>query len=154
MHNKMTTIQDKEVNYQIQLKNIEILKCSIEMPGNIQEINGLFNFNINIESKADANKNLIFVLVHITVVNDNKLVTLANLSVSCIYEINNFNELVKIDENGKMNIPQNLIETLNIISISTTRGVMFSSFKGTFLHNAILPIIDPKQLHTSQVGNL
>ena len=150
----MTTIQDKVVNYQMQLKNIEILKCSIEMPSNHQDIEGLFNFNINIESKADANKNLIFVLVHITVVNDNKSITLANLTVSCIYEIINFNDIVLFDEKGKMNIPQNLIETLNIISISTTRGVMFSSFKGTFLHNAILPIIDPKQLHTSQVSNV
>jgi hypothetical protein len=33
---------------------------------------------------------------------------------------------------------------LNRISISTTRGAMFSTFKGTFLHAAILPIVDPK----------
>jgi uncharacterized protein YbbC (DUF1343 family) len=34
---------------------------------------------------------------------------------------------------------------LNSISLSTTRGAMFSTFKGTFLHGAVLPIIDPKQ---------
>jgi hypothetical protein len=37
-------------------------------------------------------------------------------------------------------------ETLNSISISTTRGVMFSELKGTILHHAFLPIIDVKAL--------
>jgi hypothetical protein len=72
------------------------------------------------------------------------------LSVSCIFEIANFEDVIKLEADGKVNIPQSLIETFNIISISTTRGVMFSTFKGTFLHGAVLPIIDPKQF---QVGS-
>ncbi|MBL0073688.1 MAG: hypothetical protein IPP34_18540 [Bacteroidetes bacterium] len=68
------------------------------------------------------------------------------LSVSCIFEILNFEDVIKVEADGKVNIPPRLIETLNIISISTTRGVMFSTFKGT-LHGAVLPIIDPKQFH-------
>ena len=32
---------------------------------------------------------------------------------------------------------------LNSISLSTLRGAMFNHFKGTFLHEAILPVIDP-----------
>jgi hypothetical protein len=89
------------------------------------------------------------VIVHVEIKNDDHSVVLGSLSVSCIFEILNFEDVIKVEADGKVNIPQRLIETLNIISVSTTRGVMFSTFKGTFLHGAVLPIIDPKQF---QVG--
>ena len=44
------------------------------------------------------------------------------------------------------------ISTLNSISISTTRGMMFSAFRGTFLHNAILPLIDPAFKEEDKTG--
>jgi hypothetical protein len=69
----------------------------------------------------------------------------SSIDRSNIYEILNFVDVIKISTDGKLDIPQALIEVLNSISISTTRGVMFSTFKGTFLHNAVLPIIDPRQ---------
>ena len=108
----------------------------------------VFNFNINIEIRADRMNKLVFVIVHIDIKNDGHSEVLGALSVSCIFDIVNFEDVIKIEADGKVNIPQRLIETLNIISISTTRGVMFSTFKGTFLHSAILPIIDPQQLNT------
>lgn len=104
-----------------------------------------FNFKIQIESRADATKKLIFVIVNVEIRNDDQSLILGSLSVSCIFEIANFEELIKIKSDGKIEIPQPLIDILNSISISTVRGVMFSTFKGTFLHNAFLPIIDPKQ---------
>ena len=42
-----------------------------------------------------------------------------------------------------VDLPQEFITLLNSIALSTTRGVMFSQFRGTVLHNAILPIIAP-----------
>jgi hypothetical protein len=43
-----------------------------------------------------------------------------------------------------MYLPSGIIDLLNSVSVSTVRGMMFSAFKGTFLHNAVLPVIDPK----------
>ena len=48
-------------------------------------------------------------------------------------------------EDKKFNLSDSFILTINSVAISTTRGLMFSSFKGTFLHEAILPLIDPNQ---------
>jgi len=79
-----------------------------------------FNFNISIECKADASNKLVFAIVHIEIKNDDHSIVLGALSVSCIFEIVNFDEIIKIEENGKLDIPQRLIETLNMISISTT----------------------------------
>jgi preprotein translocase subunit SecB len=140
----MTKIENKDLNVEMRLKAIELLNGSLQLPNAPNDITA-FNFNIRIESKVDAPNKLVFVIVHIEIKNDDRSLLLGALSVSCIFEIANFDELIKIDENGKFDISHLLIETLNIISISTTRGVMFSTFKGTFLHGAVLPIIDPKQ---------
>lgn len=71
--------------------------------------------------------------------------TLGSIKVGVIFEIANFDDY--IDEmNKKLTLPDVIFLTFNSIGISTTRGVMFSQFKGTFLHNAFLPVIDPKQL--------
>lgn len=143
----MTKIENKEFNAEIQIKAIEQLNSSLRLPENPNAPLTNFNFNIGIESRADVENKIVFVIVNVEVKNDDHSVDLGMLSVSCIFEIGNFEEVIKI-ENGKVNIPEKLIETLNIISISTTRGVMFSTFKGTFLHGAVLPIIDPKQIRS------
>ncbi|MBA4259075.1 MAG: hypothetical protein C0446_07915 [Chitinophaga sp.] len=142
----MNTIEQKEVNIEMQIKAIELLNNSIILPPNAKNPITNFNFNLNIESKADVTKKLVFVIVNVEIKNDDQSLIIGTISVSCVYEIFNFEEAIKIEVDGRINMPPKLVETLNIISISTTRGVMFSTFKGTFLHNAFLPIIDPKML--------
>lgn len=146
----MAKIENKDLKVEMQIRAIEILNGSLQLPATPNAAITTFNFNISIESRADAPNKLVFVIVHVEIKNDDHSLVMGALSVSCIYEIVNFDEVIKIEENGKLDIPQRLIETLNIISISTTRGVMFSTFKGTFLHGAVLPIIDPKQF---QIGS-
>lgn len=142
----MNTIEQKEVNIEMQIKAIELLNNSIILPPNAKNPIINFNFNLNIESKVDATKKLVFVIVNVEIKNDDQSLIIGTISVSCVYEIFNFEEAIKIEVDGRINMPPKLVETLNIISISTTRGVMFSTFRGTFLHNAFLPIIDPKML--------
>jgi hypothetical protein len=146
----MAKIEKKDLNVEMQIRAIELLNESLQFPATPNTPVATFNFNISIESKADAPNKLVFVIVHVEIKNDDYSLVLGALSVSCIFEIVNFEEVIKIEDNGKLDIPQSLIETLNIISISTTRGVMFSTFKGTFLHGAVLPIIDSKQF---QIGS-
>lgn len=144
----MTKIENNDFNVEMQLKAIEILNSSMNLPAHTNTPAANFNFNISIESRTDSSKKLVFVIVHVEIKNDNLSVVLGSISASCIYEIVNFDEVIKTEADGRVNIPEKLIETLNIISLSTTRGVMFSYFKGTFLHGAVLPIIDPKQFQT------
>lgn len=146
----MAKIEDKEFNVELQIRTIELLNSSIKLPANSNKPITNFNFNIGIESRIDAQNKLIFVIVHVEIKNDDQSIILGNLSVSCIFEIANFVDVIKVKTNGKVDIPQKLIEMLNSISISTTRGVMFSTFRGTFLHSAVLPIIDPKQFQVGQ----
>lgn len=144
----MSQIKHTDFTADIQLKAIELLSGSINLPSvpNLALTN--FTFNINLESKADGTNELVFVIVSVQIKNEDQTHVLGSLAISCVYNIVNFDEIIKVEPTGKLDIPQPLIEILNSISISTVRGVMFSTFKGTFLHNAFLPIIDPKSFQT------
>ncbi|MCU0349645.1 MAG: hypothetical protein MUF43_02280 [Flavobacterium sp.] len=145
----MAKVKDQEFNVEMQIRAIELLKESFNVPAVSNIAITTINLNIRIESKADAANKLVFVIVHVEIGNEDHSIVLGEISVSCIFEIINFDEVIRIEENGKFDIPPRLIETLNVVSISTTRGVMFSTFKGTFLHGAVLPILDPKQFTTN-----
>lgn len=142
----MTKIEHRELKVEINLKGIEILNSSFQLPtipvANIKQ----YLYNINFESRVDVDKNLVFLVVGIEIKSEEQTFILGTLAVSCIFEILNFKDVVINNEDGQIIIPDKLLETMNIISLSTTRGIMFMTFKGTFLHNALLPIIDPKQI--------
>ncbi len=144
MH-KMAEIKKTDFMTEIQIRAIELLNGSLNLPANPNTPVNNLNFSISIESRADSVNKLVFVIVHVEIKNDDLSAVFGTLSVSCIFEIVNFKDVIKIEADGKVNIPEQLTETLNSISISTTRGVMFSTFKGTFLHGAVLPVINPKQ---------
>ena len=140
----MSKIENKDFTVDLQLKSIELLKGSISLPSVPDVSLNNFNFNISLESKADATNKFVFIIVSVEIRSEDQNHILGSLAVSCIYSLVNFDEVVKIEADGKLDIPQPLVEILNSISISTARGVMFSTFKGTFLHNAFLPIVDPR----------
>jgi hypothetical protein len=140
----MARIENIDFMVDLQLKSIELLRGSISLPAVPELSLNNFNFNISVESKADAPNKFLFIIVSVEIRTEDQNHILGSLAVSCIYSIANFDDVVKIESDGNLNIPQPLVETLNSISISTTRGVMFSTFKGTFLHNAFLPVVDPR----------
>jgi hypothetical protein len=143
----MTKIGNNNFSVEMQINAIELLESSMTVPTNSNQSVTNFNFNVSIESKADATNKLIFVIVSAEVKNDDHSFVLGTIRVSCIYSILNFEEMIKTNETGNLEVNPTLVDILNSISISTTRGVMFSTFKGTFLHAAVLPVIDPKQFH-------
>ena len=135
----------KSVSFQ--LKGIELLDFSLNHPKNEIPVNRVFNFEIKVEHKILVENNIIAVVITIDIYNDPKEAKLGSLMASCIFEIPGLKAYI----DPKINLPefpQDFLTTLNSISISTVRGLMFSQFRGTFLHNAILPVVDPKSLVT------
>ena len=78
----------------------------------------------------------------VDIIHEDKKTCLASLKASCIFEVANFDEFV-IEGTQQVLFPESAVITFNSVTISTVRGLMFSQFKGTHLHSAILPIIDP-----------
>lgn len=139
----MTAKKEKSISLEFRISNIELIEKSFHIPlpkGN-NFPNPQFELAINV-SVDKPNKSIINILgVNVKSADDNSIV--ASIKVLCKFEITNFEDVV-ILSNDLMTIPDPIIETLNIITIGTTRGIMFNEFKGTWLHNAILPVIDPK----------
>jgi len=131
----------KPVRYQ--LKGIELMDFCFNHPKQQMPSQMVFNFDIKLEHKIPADNNLIAVVVTIEIKDGSSTNRLGSLMVSCIYDVPDIKDY--IDKKTKVpKFPETFITTINSLSISTVRGLMFSQFRGTFLHNAILPVIDPK----------
>ncbi|HZV45131.1 MAG TPA: hypothetical protein VFF90_11670 [Saprospiraceae bacterium] len=130
----------------IKLRGIELLNVSLIRLEHSSKNLSTFLYNVRIVQDIDKNKKLVFIIVHVDIHSTEEKKDVGSLSVSHIYELANFEEAITILDEHNFKISESLNDILNSISISTTRGVMFSTFKGTLLHNAILPIVNPKHL--------
>lgn len=127
------------------IKGIELVQSSITPPQKLDAIVENFVFNIGVSQKIDTTSKIIGIFIRIGILIPEVSEEVANLTTACYFIVENFDQLSK-DEEGKIIVPETLTNTLNAISISTARGILFSTIKGTFLHNAILPIIDATKL--------
>jgi len=130
----------------IKLRGIELLNVSLIRLEHSSKNLSTFLYNVRIVQDIDKNKKLVFIIVHVDIHSTEEKKDVGSLSVSHIYELANFEEAITILDEHNFKISESLNDILNSISISTTRGVMFSTYKGTFLHNALLPIVNPKHL--------
>ena len=101
-----------------------------------------FHFDLNFEIKVLAEKKLVIPIISIKIRGGEKETTvLGGIKMACLFEIIDFEKKILINDKGEYAIPPNLEVAIMPITISTSRGVMYSEFKGTYLQNAILPVI-------------
>jgi hypothetical protein len=140
-------------NISFAVTGIELLDYAITSPHKAIANGTSYKFDLNIEHRFNIEQKRVFVVVAVRVHADGIESELASANVSCIYNIHNLENFV---EEKKVKFPDDFIVTLNSISLSTVRGVLFTLFRGTFLHNVILPILDPKEFisenHQPQPG--
>lgn len=139
----MTANKNKEVKLEFKITKIELLEKTFSVPvldkDNLPDVQFDLAINLNIDKENKKISNIL----HVTIRLDNNTEALAGITVACIFDIINFEDII-ISSGDSVTIPDSIIDTLNIISIGTTRGIMFNEFKGTWLHNSILPVIDPQ----------
>ena len=126
-----------------QLKGIELLEASLNHPNHAIADLKVFHFDIKLEHKLSVENKIIAVLIYVDLFNEQKDIKLGSITSSCIFEVTNMLDFIDTKSNN-INFPEDFLTTVNSITISTARGIMFNQFKGTFLHNAFLPIVDPK----------
>jgi hypothetical protein len=132
---------EQEKNISFRLKNIEFLESSIIGIDYTISTNTIFKFNINIEHLVNIDENWIAIKPNVEIFTEESNIILGKISSSLIFEFENLANYIVEKE---VKLPSDIIIAMNSISISTIRGIMFSTFKGTYLHNAFLPVIDPK----------
>ena len=138
---------DISQNINFRLKNIEIAQSSLTAIDYALPDDVIFKFNINIEHLVNIDQNLNVIKPNVAIFVEDEQSILDNLSVNLVFEIE---DLANYAIEKEVKLPSDIIIAMNSISISTLRGIMFSTFKGTYLHNAILPVIDPKSFHVNK----
>jgi hypothetical protein len=131
---------DKSNDIKYKLKGIELLHAILNEPIKPLKEEIKFQFEVNVQHKLNVEKELLFVVCNIKIFDEIIDELFGSVTSSCIFEIQELSTLLGEEFNIKK-LPEQLIVSLNSISISTTRGILFSHFRGTFLHNAILPIV-------------
>lgn len=140
------------VNIDFKIKSIELLSSCINVPQKQLSDAPVFYYDINLEHKLSKKNKIVIVLCSISIYSEKKEELLGQLKLSCIFQVINLDEFISKDTN-QLKLPDDFITTLNSISISTSRGILFSSFRGTILHNAILPLVNPNELKINKEGS-
>lgn len=141
------TLDSLNVNFA--LLNIEVLSSQLCYPEMKTIETKEFKFKIESNASFTIEKNQVFVTILVRVMDEAMQTLFGSIQTGIAFKLENLEGLLIKDDEGNQNLPIPLIEILNSISISTTRGVMFSRFMGTYLGSAILPIIDPKAMTAS-----
>ena len=134
-----------ENNFAFGLKGIEIVNSIIQAPTEPRQLT-TFGFDIQFRVTPNPKENVVVIFVDIKVKDQEQKDQLGQFSALFYFGVDDLEKNISMGELNQAEIPQPLFSTLVGISASTIRGLMFSAFKGTFLHNAILPLVD--------IGNL
>jgi hypothetical protein len=131
--------KNKQVSFQ--LKGIELLGIELNQPTKPLPEPTNFHFEISLEHRINGADKLAIVICTISIQEEDEKLKFGKIQVSCIFEVANM-QVFRLESDNK--IPDSMLITLNSITVSTVRGIMFAEFKGTFLHNALLPVVDPQ----------
>jgi len=140
--------QQNTVTYKISA--IETLDLEMKHPKQQNIDFNTFHFDLKLQHRINAEKKLVFVITNITIMDKDKNNQVGYLETSCIFEVENFNDYLSSDNESNVKFPDTFINEINSMAISTTRGIMFSEFKGTFMHKAVLPVFQTEQLQRNQ----
>ncbi len=142
-------MDSKNINFK--LKGIELVSFTLNQKQTQLNQERVYNFEISIEHRISLDEKLVNVVVSIDLIYDADKQCHASIKTSCIFEIENLSDL-KSPTTNLVELPEPFIITLNSISLSTSRGMMYSQFKGTYMYPAILPIVNPASFNTQRIG--
>lgn len=132
----------KKIDISFLLKSIEVIEVGLTPANPPVPQTNTYQYNINSEHRIFEDKKMLHNIVSVGIYGEDKSFQLGHLKIAYSFEIDNFEDFLK-ETQANIKIPDEMLSLFNAITISTTRGIMFAQFRGTFLHNAILPIIDP-----------
>lgn len=147
MKKKSTTKQATTKAFRFRFDGIEIIEKQLFQYVETGEGSD-FDFNVTVQTNLEAKNKLAVYFVRVNVIKKSENRVIASITTACGFEIQNFDEAFPVGPKKDFLADRDLDLALKHISISTTRGVMFGEFRGTSMHNAILPIIDPSTLVT------
>ena len=131
--------------FSIQFQSIEVLNHRIE-PLLPTEVKPSVGFSINLTHRFDGENKRVQVELDIQILKVENQQSAGALKTCCTFAVT---DLAFNEEEQTLELEEQLMDTVNSISLSTTRGIIFSYFAQTHLNPLVLPIIDPKDFRPS-----
>jgi len=142
----MTTAEYDMLHSVTVIKEINILKKNFSFSLDEMHTSKDLSFEFNIEDGINIENNLLSKIIDVHVLGNRKKEPLADLRILYSFSVKNVSDFViKKDEN--MIVDPSLNDWLDNIVLATTRGIMYSEFRGTYVDNVILPIINTHTPH-------
>jgi transcriptional regulator with XRE-family HTH domain len=124
------------------IKSIEILESSFRLPKEYNQPAAIIHFDLKFETSqtsiGDEIRSIVTVRTHI----EKFLLEVGTLKAAFIFRTLDLENLIKANDDSKRNIPDELLKSIHSMALSTMRGILYSHWRGTFLHHAILPEVD------------
>jgi len=136
--------ESQQTGVKYKINAVELLNLQMQHPTDSNVDFSAFHFDLKLQHRVNAEKKLVFVITSVNVYSQDKSVEIGSMQTSCIFELENFGDLQGADE--QVQFPTTFLDEINAMAISTTRGIMYSEFKGTFLHKAVLPVFKAENL--------
>lgn len=129
--------------FTFRIKHISTLEFSIKNISNDETfLNDNFSFDIAPQLFIGSDKTIGFNTI-INVFSKGNPDLVCTLHTQIIFEIINFEDFIDPNNSNSLSIPDQLIQTLLSITISTSRGILSAKTEGTILKNAYLPVLNP-----------
>lgn len=139
----MATKKKEPIGYKI--KDVDILVSELHTPDKPIDSDMAFNFDVKLHHRVDFEENVLSISSEVNITGNDKKTKFGRFVGRCIYHIDDIKKYKKSDSD-QLELPMDFVALLNGISLSTLRGMMFMAYRGTILHNAVLPLIDPRIL--------
>jgi hypothetical protein len=134
----MNTKKNDAISFQI--TNVQVLDFSLTALPKALPPASKFQFDLSLAHQIDAANNTITVICRVLILNEIKDTQYAALSSACVFSVQNLSDFW--NKKSGHSLPNDFIIQLNAISLSTTRGLISAQFKGTYLQNIVLPLIN------------
>jgi hypothetical protein len=144
-------VKEASQGYSFSITSIQLIEKQLSFPPKRDKVTEFdFDISLNITTNREKKQSIHFMNVTVTTKEDKKKV--GSLSMVCFFQIDEFDTIL-VQEENEIRLPQDLIYLLNTVVIGTARGVMYSEFRGTFLDEAYLPVLDPRQFQKKEDNN-
>lgn len=143
---------EEVIHYRI--VNVDVISKSMAQRPAGDNIEKYF-FDLQFQIKVLAENKIVIPIVSIKIRGEeNEKKELASIEIACLFEVIDFEKFILMNDKGVYIIPPILESAITPIAISTSRGVMYSEFRGTHLNNAILPVIMMNSLKKNESENV
>ena len=136
--------------FTLRFKDIDIL-AKMLAPKPIDFDGDYYSFDFNGETRVLAEQKVVVTLFSAVIRDKEKTEQLAHFAIACVYEIPQLEETILKDDKGVYQIPDDLDIITKSTTYSTLRGVIFAELRGTYLANAIMPLMPLDNLRQKKV---